>query len=205
MEVWDHWYLPVVGDQPLRQGDIFRDLVVYTLPQNLQVLDNPPEPGSGSRIPVEAEWSRGDWIIMSASCDVDRPAATYPHVVLGRVLPATPAVLGTGGEKDYRERLEVLKKGLEPARFLLAECPPAAPPFPMSVVQYRVHVTMPADYLRRNCAAERLRLRHPIREVFGTWVGTNIMRVGPEDYMNIPTSGARTWPAHTLKANEAAS
>jgi hypothetical protein len=202
VEVWDHWYVPLVGDQTLRQGDIFRDLLIYSFPQDLPVPAARPAPGAS--IPVDVEWARGDWIIMSASCDVDRPARFYPQVVLGRVLPATPVTLGTHGDKEYAERIEVLKKGLEPTRFMLAQCPPATPPLPLSVVQYRVHVTMPADYLRRNCEAERLRLRHPIREVFGSWVGANIARVGPEDHILIPPNpDVRTWPVHVLKASDA--
>jgi hypothetical protein len=202
VKVWDHWYVQIVGDQTLRQGDIFRALLVYTLPQDLPVPAAPPAPGS--RIPVDVAWARGDWIIMSASCDVDRPATVYPQVVLGRVVPATPVVLGTHSEKEYAERIEVIKKGLEPTRFMLAECPLTTPPFPPSVVQYRVHLTMPSDYLRRNCAGERLRLRHPIREVFGSWVGANIARVGPEDHVLIPANpNVRTWPVHVLRAADA--
>lgn len=202
MPVWDHWYEPVEGNDTLRQGDIFRGLLVYTLPQDLPAPDTPPAPGS--RIPVDVVWARGDWIIMSASCDVDRPADVYPHVVLGRVLPPTRDVLGTKSDKEHNERIEVIKKGLEPGRFMLSECPSAAPPFPQSVVQYRVHLTMPSSYLRRNCAGQRLRLRSPFRESFGNWVGANISRVGPETHTLIPGNPAvQTWPIHTLRAADA--
>src|SRR5206468_10044413 len=129
---------------------------------------------------VTPEWGVGDWIIMSASCDVDRPQG-YPHVLLGRVLPATPENFGLRDEgKEFQKRVEVVRKGLDPSKFLLAEHPGVSPAFPLSVVQFRVHVTMPIDYLRRSAVGRRLRLRHPFRESFGNWVGANMSRVGPE-------------------------
>ena len=203
MPVWEHWYELVVGVNTLRQGDLFRNLLVYSFPQDMQIPTALPAPGT--RITgVEVEWGHGDWIIMSASCDVERPENVYPYVVLGRVVPSTPDVLGTKSEKEHNERIEVIKKGLEPGRFMLAECLVAAPPFPQSLVQYRVHLTMPASYLRRNCAGQRLRLRHPFRESFGNWVGANISRVGPETETLIPEiPGVRTWPIHTLRAADA--
>jgi hypothetical protein len=60
---------------------------------------------------------------------------------------------------------------------------------------------MPADYLRRNHGKRHLRLKHPFRESFGSWVAANIGRVGPETSTLIPPI-ARTFPHHTLKANE---
>ena len=192
--VHDFWY-EIPNGPALRQGDILRQLVVIWLPQDLPVL----EP-IGPEIPVRPEWREGDWIIMSASCDVDRPTG-YPQVLLGRVLPAIPGTFGLREEgTEFQKRLEVVRKGLDPSKFLLPRHPGVDPPFPLSVVQFRVHVTMPIDYLRRIPLERRLRLRHPFRESFGNWVGANISRVGPETPMLIPGFGPKTWPADVLGA-----
>jgi hypothetical protein len=202
LPVWDHWYELVVGVNTLRQGDLFRNLLVYSFPQDMQIPAALPAPGT--RITgVEVEWGHGDWIILSASCDVDRRTGLYPHVVVGRVLPVGPESLGSPDEREQKHRFEVIRKGLDPSKFLLPECPTATPALAQSIVQYRVHLTMPADYLRRNCTGERLRLRHPLREVFGNWVGTNISRVGPENDLLIPPlRGVGTGAANILSATE---
>ena len=192
----EHWYeFPVTS--ALRQGDIFRRLLVMWLPQDLEGAVDPPD--NAQMLPVTCEWAAGDWIVMSASCDVDREANSYPQVMLGRVLPATLDNFKVKTMKDFNERAEVVRKGLEPTKFLLPEHPAATPVFPLSFVQYRIHVTMPADYLRRK-GQGRLRLKHPLRETFGTWVAGNIGRVGPETATLIPEF-TKTYPAHTLKAN----
>lgn len=198
LPIHDSWY--EIPDGPaLRQGDIFRRLLVLWLPQELPLFDKVrPE----QKLPVEPEWDIGDWIVMSASCDVDRPNG-YPHVLLGRVLPAIPQNFGLQDDgKEFQRRLEVVRKSLDPSRFLLAEHPRAEPPFPLSIVQFRVHVTMPIDYLRRAPVGGRLRLRHPLRESFGNWVGANISRVGPENAVLIPGFGIATWPTDVLRAAE---
>ena len=194
----EHWYEIPVGPE-LRQGDILRRLLVMWLPQELPVLEHVPEDGEP---PVKPEWVVGDWIVMSASCDVDRGAQSYPHALVGRVLPATLETFGARTEKEFKERAEVVRKGLDPSKFLLPEHPGAAPPFPVSIVQYRVHVTMPADYLRRSSVGRRLRLKHPFRETFGAWVGSNMSRVGPENSTLIPGFGVTTWPKDVLRASE---
>src|SRR5207253_1578987 len=80
------WY-EIVEDSSLRQGDIFRKLLVFAFPQDLPILGRDPTPEEV--IPVNAAWYVGDWIIMSASCDVDRETATYPFVLVCRVWPAS--------------------------------------------------------------------------------------------------------------------
>jgi len=194
--IHEHWYDIPAGPE-LRQGDIVRGLLVMWFPQNLRI-DAPPATDD-AKITVTPEWAVSDWIVMSASCDVDRDATSYPQVLLGRVLPATLANFGVKTEKEFRERAEVVRKGLEPTKFLLPEHPALQPPFALSIVTYRVHATMPADYVRQN-GKERLRLKHPFRESFGAWVASNIGRVGPETPTLIPEF-AKTYPAHTLKAN----
>jgi len=198
-DLWDHWYDIIEGTAVLRQGDIFRDLLVYCFPQDLPVV---AAPKPGEKINVQGEWlPGGDWIVMSASCDVERPQ-TYPHVLIGRVLPVTSTNLGTANPKEAGQRHEVIRKGLDPSKFMLAECPSCD--FPRSFVQYKTHVTMPAGYLIRHCQAKRLRLRHPFRESFGNWVGANIARVGPETHHAIPPiEDVTVWAAHVLRAAEA--
>jgi hypothetical protein len=197
INIHDYWYDIPVGPE-LRQGDIFRRLLVMWFPQDLPVgMDLPRD---AEELTVKPEWAVGDWIVLSASCDVDRNAQSYPQAILGRVLPVDLETFGAKTEKELMERTEVVRKGLEPTKFLLPEHPGTQPPFPLSIVTYRVHHTMPTDYLRRNSAGRRLRLKHPFRESFGTWVAANIGRVGPETSTLIPEF-IKTYPAHTLKAN----
>lgn len=193
----DHWYEVPAGPE-LRQGDILRDVFVIWFPQETTI---DPPPTDKSQFTVVPEWQKGDWIVMSASCDLDRSADDYPHALLGRVVQATIGTFGVTTDKEFRQRCEVIRKGLEPSKFLLPEHPNAQPPFLLSTVLYRQHVTMPADYIRRECGGRRLRLKHPFRESFGAWVGANIGRVGPETHTLIPEF-VKTYPAHVLKANE---
>jgi len=195
---YEHWYETPVGSE-LRQGDIFRSLLVMWFPQDLQGATS--EPSDADELTVKPEWAVGDWIVMSASCDVDRDSKSYPQALLGRVLPATWEAFGVKTAREFNERAEVVRKGLEPTKFLLPEHPQTRPPFPLSIAQYRIHVTMPADYLRRNCDGRRLRLKHPFRESFGAWVAGNIGRVGPETSTLIDEF-TKTFPPHILKANE---
>ena len=194
---WEHWY-EVVETSTLRQGDVLANLLVFWFPQDLPVRDADPPEG---RLDVVAEWDRGTWIVMSASCDVDREAARYPQVLMGRVAPATRAVLNQQTEKDLKTRLEVIRRGLDPSAFLLAPHP-NDPPFPLSVVQWRMHVTLPVEYVRRAATGRRLRLKSPYRESFGNWVGGNIERVGPEDSTAVPKFRDTVWPEHVLRSSE---
>lgn len=174
------WY-QVVEDTTLRQGDIFQKLLAFALPQELPVLKEPPKPDE--LIPVEAGWEVGDWILMSASCDLERSAVKYPYVLVCRISPATS--LGAKSDKKLRDQQEVIRKGYDPLRFLLAEHPDD-PFLPLSVVVFRPHLTLPSDYLRRACVGRRLRLRSPHREAFGNWVASNFSRVGVEDNVQVP-------------------
>jgi hypothetical protein len=166
-------------------------------PQDLQVTPDPPS--DDAELTVTPQWAVADWILMSASCDVDRAVTIYPHAILGRVLPATFQTFNANNQKEFDERAEVIRKGLEPTSFLLAGHPDALPPFPLSFVHYRTHFTMPTDYLRRK-SDTRLRLKHPFREAFGAWAASNMGRVGPETAALIPEF-TKTFPKHTLRAN----
>jgi hypothetical protein len=172
------WY-ETVTDISLRQGDFFRNILVFWLPAGIPIYEVDP-----TEVALDLKFDRGDWIVMSASCDVARSSPS--QVVMGRVLPADEKTLGAKSANDLRDRLEVLRKGFDPLRFLLAECQTATPPFPRSFVQFRTQVALPADYLQRQCAEPRLRLRSPFRESFGSWVGGNFGRVGVEDHTQIP-------------------
>jgi len=188
-----HWY-DIVDDATLRQGDVFRKIVCYWPPDELELRREDPPQGSKS----ELAWHRGDYILLSASCDVDQDG--YPYALLGRVVPASPENLKATG-KDLEQRLEVLRQGLVPSQFLLAPCSAIDPPFPLSVVQHKVHALLPVGYLRRHSGMARLRLRHPLREKFGNWVGSNFSRVGPENQALIPRM-AKIHPPHVLSAGE---
>ena len=195
-----HWY-DVVADQSLRQGDLLRDLLVFWLPQDLPYRAGGPK--DGEIVNLQAEFARGDWIVMDASCDVDQNPNW--QVLLARVLPVSREMLGENSDKSLATRLEVLRKNLEPTKFLLAECPTIAPPFPRSFVQWRVRGLVPIQYLKRSCIGERLRLKHPHRERFGAWAGANLSRIGPEDDTLIPPPEKKTstYPTDILRANEA--
>jgi len=171
------WY-DVVEDSDLWQGDIIRNLLAYAFPQDLPILDATPAPDA--ELAVKAGWQVGDWIIMSASCDLDRDLEKYPFVLVCRVWPASPERLGVVKPKKLQEAREVMRKGYDPLRFLLAEHP-GDPHLDLSFAEYRPHLTLPRDYLRRACVGKRLRLKPPYREWFGNWVGSNFSRVGIDD------------------------
>ena len=192
-EVWNHWY-DVVDDDSLRQGDIFTKLIVPLLPDNLEPL-SPDIVQSDS--PLDIQWKDGDWIVFSASCDLD-VARNVPFALLGRVLPMEDA-LGSGNARNQRQKAELIRRGLMPSKFRLAEHLEMTPAFPDSVVDYRVHVTMPVLFLRRACKGPRLRLKSPFREQFGNWVGSNISRVGIDDHMQIERDNAGVSDARLLE------
>lgn len=189
----NHWY-EVVEDGTLRQGDIFRNLLVFWADDSIEPTDTEPVPDGHGRL----SYARGDFIVASASCDVGQPS--YPYALLSRIVEASEEQLKVKG-KDYQTRVEVLRQGLVPSQFLLAPCHFVDPAFPLSIVQHKVHTLLPVSYLQRCCTGSRLRLRHPIREKFGAWVGASFSRVGPEDASQIP-QGTKIYPAHVLAANE---
>ena len=190
----DLWY-EVVEDATLRQGDIIRNVVVFAFPQDLPVLNRQPEPEE--QFTVKADWLIADWIVMSASCDVDRETRKYPWVLVGRIFPATSEKLGDAKGTKLKQTLEVIRKGLDPQRFLLAPHP-GDPELPLSFAEYRPHVTVPKEYLVRASMGKRLRLRPPYRESFGNWVGSNFARVGVEDVGQIPKQ-SETSPPGTVR------
>lgn len=171
------WY-DVVEGSDLWQGDIIRNLLAYAFPQDLPILDAPPAPDA--ELPVKAEWEVNDWIVMSASCDLDRALDKYPFVLVCRVWPASAARLGVSKPGKLEQQREVIRKGYDPLRFLLAEHP-AEPHLDLSFAEFRPHLTLPREYLRRACVGKRLRLKPPYREWFGNWVGANFSRVGIDD------------------------
>ncbi len=191
---WEEWY-EIVDNSALLQGDIVPNLFAFAFPQSLPVRRVAPEPNE--RLPVGG--ILGDWIIMSASCDVARGSKKYPYVLVGRVLPATSDKLGNVKEEKLKSVLEVIRSGRDPGKFLLAECPAMYPQFPRSFVQFRPHLTLPHDYLLGACVGKRLRLRSPFRESFGNWVGGNFSRVGIDDPPRFHLSAA--FPLMTFSAS----
>lgn len=176
------WY-EIVEDKTLRQGDIFLNLFVCSIAQSLEAPRDLSTTGTPVAIPTE--WAVGNWIVMSASCDLDRGPDKYPYAVLCRVHPALPEGYQAGKDKSHNQRLEVIRKGYDPQRFLLAEHP-RVPEFPLSFALFRPHITLPLTYLEGSCSGKRLRLNPPHREAFGNWVGANFSRVGIEDPQQIP-------------------
>jgi hypothetical protein len=193
---WQQWY-EVVEESELWQGDIIPGLYASTFPQDLPVRRVPPK--ANEKIPVKG--GVGDWIVMSASCDLGRGPSQYPHVLVGRVLPATAEKLNVKPD-DLNETLEVMRRGWDLRRFLLAPYPPFG--FQLSFVQFRHHLTLPLNYLERACSEKRLRLRPPFREWFGIWVGSGFSRVGLDDNTQqiLPPFVPSTRPAITLMLDD---
>ena len=171
------WY-ETVEDTTLRQGDIFQDLVCYWLSEDLEPESPTP--------PVKK--ATGTWIVAQASCDME--GRGLERVVVLEVLPATRETLRMAEdapEKELRKRLEVIRIGAYPRRFLIPERPEGRVTIPMSVVAWDNLATLPTKYLRRHyCGNPRLRLKSPLREKFGNWVGERFCAVGPEDEAVIP-------------------
>lgn len=192
---WRHWY-EVVQQPPFRQGDILRGIVALWLSDALQV----PEQNVASTDPIQvsAKWNKGDWIILDGSCDLDQRVC--PQVLLARVEMATQQSLKAPDDKQFKQRLEVTRRGGYPTKFLLSDHPELTPPFALSFVDFRNHVLMPLKYLEKHAGGTILRLRAPIREQFGNWVGACVSRVGPEDVTLIPAFTSALHDAHRLQA-----
>lgn len=194
-QYWHNWYELIDDAQGLRQGDLFRNLTVALLPEDLPQIPEPPADPPAFKLDLV----KGDWIVLSASCDVSEEKASG-QVLLGIVLPATEKHLNAKGSKELEEKLEVIRRGWDPARFLLAECPGADPAFPLSVVQYRSQSLLPMGYVRRQCLKPRLRMRAPFREKLGAWAGAALARVGIEDSANIPPFKKQLFAAQIVRA-----
>lgn len=171
------WY-QTVEDKSLRQGDIFVDLTCYW-------FDNDLAPDTLNPSVLKAT---GTWIVAQASCDMEARGLT--RVVVLEVLPASRKTLRIdeqAPEKELSKRLEVIRRGAYPRRFLIPECSEGKVTIPMSVVVWDNLATLPTEYLRHHyCNGPRLRLRSPLREKFGNWVGARFSAVGPEDDAVIP-------------------
>lgn len=175
------WY-ELVSDDSLRQGDIFRDLTIPIIPEDLPLLT---EPDSRTDVRIDIQWKTDTFIVFTASCDLEKGRAIR-YALIGRIVELEAALPSTDKSRDRRKKAEVLRRGLMPSKFRLASFDKIQPYFPDSVVDYRVHFTVPVEYLRQACQGQRLRLRPPFRESFGNWVGANISRVGIEDEDQIP-------------------
>lgn len=141
-------------------------------------------PNENEELQISVNWARGDWIVLSASCDVIRGDDT--HVLLARVLEATAENLGAENAKVRKQRTEILRQGYDWRRFLLAPFDAATPAFPLSFAEYAHQRFLPLAYMRAHCAGQRLRLLSPFREKFGNWAAANLGRVGVEDSCQIP-------------------
>lgn len=199
MPYQESWF-EAVTSALLRQGDIFRALVSFTVSPG--TVAPPPDLQQGDQANPNYQWNRGDFIILDASCDVDaagRPRPACEQVLLAQVYPVTDI---PGAAADREKTLEVMRKGLVPSRFLLSEFDHMVPPFARSFVEYRHRTLLPHAYLCQHTGAPRLRLKSPFREQFGQWVGACISRVGPENEDQIPPIVPRVFAPHVLRAQE---
>jgi hypothetical protein len=205
----EHWY-EIVSAGNLRQGDIIRNLAVPYFDDDIVELTDAiseaagqAEGSPGPQVP--AKCALAHWIVLDASCDVDhgekRPPAVG-QVLLARIVAADAVALNAKTPKELDERREVLRQNLVYSKYLLAECAGIEPPFPLSLVEYRQRALVPHAYVLAAAlrGGPRLRLRAPMRERFGNWVGIAISRVGPEDAATIPPFLPRLHDAVKLRA-----
>lgn len=194
-EHWEHWYQVVPEDDySLRQGDLFRGLPVYWLSPDNEVPDEDPEDYD----PIY-NVTTSDWIVLTSSCDLEQERC--PQVLIAEVLPASREELrAEDSDKVYRRRQEVLRRGYDPKKFLLAEFPEIDPPFERSFAAFWNQVAVPLPYLKEACGdRERLRLQCPFREKFGNWVGDAFAEVGPETEAQIPRITEGIFDTHILR------
>lgn len=178
------WYRVVV-DASLRQGDLFRNVTAYWVKEPT---------GDGGEADVGAV--TGDFIVASASCDVDQKG--YEFVLLHRVFPANDSTLSLSGD-ELLKAIEVMRRGLHPTRFLLSSSDAVTPALPLSFATSKQHALVSISYLRAQCVGPRLRLRSPIRESYGSWVAACFGRVGIETEAQIPRASKILYPGQVLK------
>ena len=162
----------------LRQGDIFRAMVGYILLPNV-TISQPPD----DTVKDLLEHWRGDWIVLTPSCDAET-GRLRSNILLAKILPATPEVLKVAGA-DFKRRLEVMRQGKLNGRRLLPAAPHADPLFPLSVVECRLQGFAPRERLSEYDPGLRLRLKSPMREQFGNFVGQGFSDVGLEKQLEM--------------------
>lgn len=180
----DFW--EVRDDGSLRQGDVFTDLAVAWL------ADDFDAPGQAERVRLA---TGGTWILTTPSCDLEQDRVQ--RALLCRVAAVTAELMRAETEKVLAKRLEVVRQGLDPSKFLLPEHG-EEPHFPRSIAFIREQVLVPIAYLLRNTGGARLRMKHPWREKFGNWVGQRFSEVGPE--VPVPRISS-IYAQHILDAN----
>ena len=196
LSYWEYWY-DIVDGSVFRQGDIFRDVPMFSL-RGDDLSDSMPKDATEQRVVVNVV--PGNWIILDPSCDLDQN--NCDQVLMASIKDATQETLKTQTKKEFKQRLEVIRRGGYETRFLLAEYPKIDHPFPVSFVDFRGHALAPIGYLRRISERPRLRLRSPHRERFGNWAAACLSRVGPETKMLIPPFIASIHDPHGLTAME---
>lgn len=191
------WY-EVIQVEELRQGDVLVAMPVFMQDPNAQ-LPSAEAISKGQQVTVPGNCALASWVILSPSCDLD--TGRSKQVLLGQCLEANQSNMSSQGEKDHKQKLEVVRRGLDPSKFMLPAYE-ADPSLPCSIVSNRSLAMLPLDFVKRFVAGRRrLRLRHPFREKFGNWCGQWISNVGPENRSLIP-SFAQVHAQHVLDANQ---
>ena len=187
----NHWYdRPTVEN--LRQGDLFIGLTAFWLPEDLSL-----EPARSDQF--LAGQRAGNWIVASPSCDLDTARVT--QALLVEVIEASPENVWGANTKQYSQTLEVLRRDLDPSKFLLPSHSDVD--LPLSFAHVRDQVLLPINYLQSQISRRMLRLKHPFREKFGNWIGSRFSDVGPENYTLLPKYYDKgVFPPHVLRANE---
>lgn len=187
----NHWYdRPAVDN--LRQGDLFIGLTAFWFPEDL-----PPEPARSKQL--LAGQRAGNWIVASPSCDLDTARVT--QALLVEVIEASPENVWGANSKQYHQILEVLRRDLDPSKFLFP--PHDDVDLPLSFAHVRNQTLLPIRYLQAQISRRMLRLKHPFREKFGNWIGSRFSDVGPENDTLLPKYYDKgVFPPHILRANE---
>lgn len=192
------WY-EIVQTADLRQGDILQELPVF-MQDSTAALPSPGAATGGASITVPGAYALATWVVLSPSCDLDTGRAR--QVLLGHCVEATIQGLSAQGEKDFQQKLEVVRMGLDPSKFMLPKHE-AEPCLPLSIVTTRSLAMLALEPVKQFVSGKaRLRLRHPFRERLGNWCGQWISNVGPENRSLIPRF-TQVHAKHVLDANTA--
>ena len=183
----NHWYAKVVSGE-LHQGDFVENcpIITPTLESYLSVLESQKETDN-----IEAEIETYDTIIMTQSCDIQKPS-----VKLILVCPMWSLEDFSSRERDYANdnMREALRRGYVFGYHLLNRCHITGFERDLLVVDFRSVFSLPKTVIEGLIQdKERLRLLPPYREHLAQAFARFFMRVGlPVD---IPAFGSPAIPS----------
>jgi hypothetical protein len=151
-----------------RQGDVLLKAKMYVVGEDADVAE---KQNKGA-----IEFLMGDWIVVSNSCDLEQGRARF--VLLAAVVPLKEVLKGQT-EKEFNEVAELVRRGMRPALFMLAECEQVG--LSRSVVNFREIVSVPHAIVRRAASSVGVvRMNPPFREKLGQAMADYLGSVGIE-------------------------